>query len=476
MSIDIILTQAIFGMGNQNHEHVHRNNEFHIQPMGIDQLKMEQVAGGVLGTTLSSIAEVSGGISANPRGTVSVEGGWNQRRGIGLLRFQVSQNALESSELSVLGYLVGGGATVEGVMGETMFVPVRTYSSLTRNVPDLHGLPMAKTVVESSAQFLMGDPNQIKDLKSVRPMDFGNEALGYASMEAEGRSDYSGSISGDLSNNVSMSKTHNLNPTHFSKELIKLAISSSGTVDHGSLEMGIGDGLSDFGMSEAALSDNPFMMAMMYGTGHASMKGFMGYSVEEICNVFTTFPSVLNLTLLESSNFAEDNTLLTTQAYGTAGFAEIISTELAFVTVHLLITCGLASFCFTGTNNPTDFDGLMGDSDGVVIIPGAAMSVINHDPDTINKVERFMRELKTHFFKKYTSPYMHERTVINIEVNAFMFGETTVAIAFNGDMDSTKQYTNATYMINRTSINIAGTEMGLLQSKNYLDNIKSFLE
>jgi len=118
----------------------------------------------------------------------------------------------------------------------------------------------------------------------------------------------------------------------------------------------------------------------------------------------------------------------------------------------------------------------MGDADGVVIIPGAAMSVINHDPDTINKVERFMRELKTHFFKKYTSPYMHERTVINIEVNAFMFGETTVAIAFNGDMDSTKQYTNATYMINRTSINIAGTEMGLLQSKNYLDNIKSFLE
>lgn len=475
MSTEIVLTQAIFGMGNQNHEHVHRNNEFHVDSMGIDQIRMEQDAGGVLGTTINSIAEMSGGISASPRGNVVVEEGWNQRRGIGLLRFQVTQNALESSELSILGYLVGGSASVEGIDDATMFVPVRTFSSLSRNVPDFNGLPFTKTVIESSTQFLMGDPNQIKDLKTVRPMDFGNEALGYLSAEADGREDYSGAISGELKNTVGMSKTQNLNPTHFSKELLKLAINSADIHNHGNLEMSISDGLSDYGMAEDGVSDNPFMMAMMYATGHTSMKGFCGYSVGEISGVFSTFADVLNLSLLQTTNFAEDNTLLTSEAYGTAQLAEIIASELAFITVHLLINRGLASFNFSGTNNPTDFDGIMGDEDGIVVIPGEAMSVLNNDPDPINKVEAFMRDIKTHFFKKYTSPYMHKRTIMNIEVNAYMFGETTVAIAFNGDIANNKQYTNATYMINRTSINIAGSEIGLSQSKNYLANIKDFL-
>ena len=61
---------------------------------------------------------------------------------------------------------------------------------------------------------------------------------------------------------------------------------------------------------------------------------------------------------------------------------------------------------------------------------------------------------------------------MNVEVDSHMVGETTVAICFNGDLSTTKQFTNATYCINRTSTNISGTDVGLSSAKNYLRNIK----
>lgn len=472
---EITLIQAVFGMGNQNHEHVHRHNEMNIGSQHVDMLKMEQHAGGVTPSTLNDVAAMIGNLSTVPRGGVSVEDGWGIRRGIGLLRFSVVQNALHSSELSVVGYLTGGGASVEGILSETIFVPVRSWSTLSTSISDYEGLPTTKTVIEASTQFLMGDPYQIKNMKSLRPLDIGNEALGYLACENEGRQDsYDGTATANLSNTVTVSKTQNLNPTHFTKQLLSLATNASAAQEHGSLEMGIADGLAEYGISEMGISDNPFFQAMMFGTGMHSMQGFGGYSVGEISQVFVTFPDVLKLDLLETTGFGEDNNLLTSEMYGTASPFEIIASELAYVTVHLLLNCGLTSLNFSATNNPMDFDGLMGSDDGIVVITGEVMSVLNADRDVINKVERFKQELKTHFFKKYTPAYTHQKTIINVEVNAFMFGETTVAIALNGEMATIKQYTNATYMINRTSTNISSNENGLTEAKHYLTNIKEY--
>lgn len=474
---EITLIQAIFGMGNQNHEHVHRHNEMHIGSQHIDELKMEQHGGGITASTLGNIASQIGNLSTMPRGIVSVEDGWNVRRGIALLRFAVTSNALHSSELSVVGYLTGGGASTEGILPNTMFVPVRSWSALTTSVSDIDGFPTSKTVIEESSQFLMGDPNQIKDMKSLRPLDIGNEALGYLACENEGRgSSFDGTVTSNLTNTVTVSKTQNLNPTYFTRELLRLATSAYAAAEHGSLEMGIAEGLDSFGIGEMGISENPFFQAMMFGTGSPTMRGFSGYSVGEISQVFTTLPDVLNLDLLEVSNFGEDNTLLTTDGYGSATMFEIIASELAFSTVHLLLACGLASLHFSGTNNPMDFSGVVGSEDGIEIVVGEGMSVLNHDPAIINKVERFKQELKTHFFKKYSPAYAHMRTIINVEVNSFMFGETTVAISLNGDMTQIKQFTNATYMLNRTSTNISNNDVGLQEAKNYLTNVKDFFD
>lgn len=471
--MDITLTQAVFGMGNQNHDHVHRHNTMNLDSMALDTLKMEQHSGGIMASTLNDMASMAGGLSPQPQGMVNVEGGWNQRRGIGMMRFNVTQNALLAQELSVVGYLVGGQADVNGVSSDTIFVPVRAWTTLAQNVAGADGFPVTKTVVESSHQFLMGDPDQIKDLKSVRPLDIGNEALGFLACENEGQGDrFVGTVGTDLKTTMVVSKTQNLNPTHHSRELLRLATSAGAAAEYGSLEMGIADGLAGQGIGEIGVTDNPFFATMMFGTGAHSMMGFHGFSVGEINSVFINFGEVLNLNLLETSNFAADNNLAVSEAYGTGRAHEIIASELAFLTVHLLLQCGLASLHFSGTNNPMDFNGLVGSDDGVVILPGEAMSVLNHDDFVANRVEMFKDLLKTHFFRKYTSVYAHQKTIMNVEVDSFMFGETTVAICFNGEMHTTKQYTNATYCINRTSTNISGSDIGLSAAKSYLTNIK----
>jgi hypothetical protein len=469
----ITLTQAIFGMGNQNHDHVHRHNTMNINSMALDELMMEQHHGGIRGSTLNAVAAMSGGLSAQPQGFVTIEDSWNIRRGIGLLRFTVQSNALMEQELSVVGYLTGGSASIEGITPDTMFVPVRAWTTLSRNIAGTDGFPMTKTVVESSHQFLMGDPNMVKDLRSMRPIDVGNEALGFLAMENEGRGErYDGTVGTDLRTTLVVSKTQNLNPTHHTRELLRLAVGAGADAEFGGLEMGIADGLANQGMGEIGITENPFFATMMFSTGGYSMAGFQGFSVGEINSVFMNFSDVLNLTMLEANNFGADTNLATSEAYGSANPHELMATELAMLTVHLLLSSGLASFHFSATNNPMDFNGLVGSDEGVVVIPGEAMSVLNHDDHVINRVEQFCESLKTHFFAKYTSVYAHQKTIMNVEVDSHMFGETTVAICFNGEMAFIKQFTNATYMINRTSTNIAGSDIGLSTSKNYLRNIK----
>lgn len=471
--MEITLIQAVFGMGNQNHDHVHRHNTMNIDSMALDTLMMEQHQGGVMGSTLNNVAAMAGGLSPQPQGMVSIEDGFNHRRGIGLLRFTVAENALIQQELSVVGYLVGGQASVEGVSPDTLFVPVRAWTTLTQNIAGLDGFPTTKTIVESSHQFLMGDPDQIKDLKSMRPLDIGNEALGFLACENEGQGDrYGGTVGTDLKTTMVVSKTQNLNPTHHSRELLRLAVGAGVAINHGSLEMGIADGLAEPGLGEIGVTENPFFATMMFSTGTHSMMGFTGFSLGEIHGVFANFQQVLNLNLLKSTNFAEDDTLATSTAYGSASPHEIFASELAFLTVHLLLQSGLASFHFSATNNPMDFNGLVGSEDGVVVIPGEAMSLLTHDDYVQNRVESFINALKTHFFQKYTSVYAHQKTVMNVEVDSFMFGETTVAICFNGELQFTKQFTNATYCINRTSTNISGSDIGLATAKHYLTNIK----
>lgn len=472
------LTRAVFGLGNQNHAHVHRHNTMNINSMDIDKLRYEQMAGGIMPSTINQIAQSSGELTARPQGYVSLEEGYNVRRGIALLNFMVESNATQQSELAVVGYLVGGNYTEEGVDGGTLFVPVRCWTTLTTNTHDGDGFPMVKTIIDSSQQFLMGDPHQQRDLKAVRPIDIGSEALGFEVTNQDGSSAlYSGTAGSDLRNNVLVSKTQNLNPTHHTRELLRLATVAGNQMGMGQgLELAIADGLVGESIGEISATENPFFHTMMFQTGTHQLAGFQGFSIAEINSVFENLPDVMSTQMLNVTRFADDDALLNSTEYGSANMHETIATELAMCTVHLLLQSGLMSLYFSATNNPNDFDGVISTESGVAFLQGQAMSVLDGDVYVANRVENFKQLISAHFFSKYSGPYAHLRNVMSVEVDCHLFGEIAVTIFFNGDPSNAKRYVNASYYINRTSSAISGTETGLLEAKNFLTNIKEHFQ
>lgn len=462
-------------MGNALHTHVHRNNTLDIDSGHIDQMKMEQYNGGVVQSTINNVANASGGLSTRPLGYVNVEDGWNLRRGIGMMSFQVTQNALVETELSILGYLVGGQATTEGISADTIFVPVRSWETSTRNVQDQFGLPTPATVISDSSQFLLQDALGSKSLKSLRPLDIANETLGFLACEQEGvEASYGGTINSDLSKGVLVSKTNNLDPTHHAKQLIQLSTTTIDQQSSGMLENSLADGMNSPGLGEVGVTDNAFFKTMLGTLGTWNTSGFSGWSIGEICSVFESFPDVLNLSLLNESNFGIVDNLANTNEYGGANYHEVLASELAFLTVHLLMSCGLTHLEFSATNNPHDFGGLEGSDDGVMFIPGPCGSVVDNDPNAINRVQRFEQLIKNHFFAKLNTGFQHNSTIVNVEVECSIFGEIKVKLFLNGDPSNTRTWANAAYLINRTSSNITTNENGLQSAKNFVENIKSF--
>lgn len=471
------LEQVVFGIGNAQHAHVHRHNQLHLDNMDVDKLRHEQEMGGVLPKTLHDISMGSGQLSAQPQGYVSVEDGMNTRRGICLAKFNIYSNASESSQMAIVFFMVGGNSSAEnGLDGTTRLLPVRCWSTLTTQSNDGEGYPTVRQAVESTHQFLLGDPYGKKDMAAVRPYDVASAALGHAVTAGDGSTNnYCGVANSDIGNQMLMSKTQNLNPTHYSKELLKLAVLTGDDVSkNGSdLAWSIGDHMTSSTMSEISAHDNPFMQTMMSVLSVHSLGNFRGWSIDEMVEVWDNFIDVCNIENLDVGRFAADDTTLTTSDYGRANQHEIIASEAAMMCVHLLLARGLMSYTFSATNNPSDFDSPDADG-GVSFSPGASMSVLDNDVGLYNRTEQFNREFTDAFFAKYTGPYAHLRTIINLHMECHMFGETKVTISFGSDYHLAKTFSNATYYINHSSSSIAGTENGLLESKNYITNIKDY--
>lgn len=477
--ITTILQQALFGIGTAQHDHVHRHNTLHLENLEIDKLRHEQENGGILPRTLNDIAMNSGQLCAQPQGFVSVEDGMNQRRGICLLKFQIYSNAAEASDMSVVCYLVGGNSSAEnGLDGATRLQPVRCWSTLTSQTNDSNGYPAVRQVVDTTHQFLLGDPYGAKEMAAVRPYDVASAALGYAVTDGDGSvQNYCGVANSDLTNQLLMSKTQNLNPTHYSKELLKLAVQTGDEVSHNGQDLAwaIGDYMTASSLNEISPHDNPFMQTMMSVLSVHSLAQFRGWSVDEMVEVWPNFLDVLNLDNMDVTRFAVDDTTLTTSDYGRAKQDEIIASEAAMMCVHQLLAAGLMSYKFSATNNPTEFDGVTGDEGGgVSFSPGQAMSVLDNDTNMEGRVETFNRQFTDAFYAKYTGPYAHLRTLINLSMECHMFGETRVTISFGGEYHNAKTFSNATYYINHSSSSISGTETGLTESRNYLHNIKEY--
>lgn len=472
--ITINLNRVVLGIGNPNHEHVHRHNILSPSTMHIDQLMTEQRAGGIRESTLNAISGMAGGLTVQPQGYVAIEDTYNQRRGLCMLEFVTESNALRSTKLVILGYLVGGEPREIGIDPATRFQPVRCWEVDTTNKTDFNGMPTVMQSITNSHQFLQGHPDRRINQKAMRPVDIGNEVLGYVATESENAADgYTGNVMADLNKGIIVSKTQNLDTTHHAKQLMKIAGNAITANDYGmDLHESIAETIYDGSMNEASITRNPFFMAMAQHTGMWNQAGFNGFSLGEIANVFVNFTDVMNMELIDNAPDMVDNIGLS-DAYGTTTLAETAAQELAALCADLAVRNGVSYCEFSATNNPNEFGGMM-EEDGVAIINGPWMVLIDQDQYAINRVEAFKRNFKNRFYTKYNTGYSHDSTIVNVEVTCALFGETSVRVFFNGDESTARRHTAATYYLSRTSSNIAGSDASITESVKFLNNIREY--
>jgi len=321
----------------------------------------------------------------------------------------------------------------------------------------------------------MGDPLEEQKLRAMRPQDIGNEVLGYISTEEENRQGgYTGNVAADLSKTVLVSKTQNLDTTHHAKQLLKIAGNVLHDQDFGmAVQDSVAGTLYSNTMQESLLSENPFFKAMSVATGTWSWVGFQGFKLGEIAEVFENFTQVMNIDLLDEDRFPVIDETMFSTAYGATNMVETTAQEVAMLTVDVLIRAGLTHVVFAATNNSQEFNGTMSE-DGVEMVTGEWMSIVERDPYSINRLERFKQMFKDKFFTKFNTGYQHSNTIVSVKATCNLFGETSVEVFFNGDQATCQRYVNATYYLARTSSNIAGTDAGVADSVNFLNNLREY--
>ncbi|UYE93448.1 hypothetical protein [Shewanella phage FishSpeaker] len=478
MSSTLQLTEVIVGIGNPVHAHVRRHNEINADSTTLDALISEQMNGGMTPSTLNEFSILSGGLSTTPQGNIEISDGWNIRRGLAMLRFVVSTNAINQEELVILGYLVGGEVSFEGLDPNTVFVPVRSWSILMTNRQDLNtGLPYTQTTINDSQQFLLGTD---KNLVTNRPIDvLNNMGVMCANVDmGMPLTSYTGMSSQDLkSSGILMSKTKNLDPTHCSRAILGSTIRAmAGSMESGNdRDVFIGDlfeKATGYDVVEQNTLQNAFLSVMNASLGGMNFHGFNGYTFGEIAGVFENLADVLNLNILAQS-FEDPNWLMTTSEYGSSSYSERIATEVAVMAAHALVRSGLTFVEFLASNNATEIGGLNSEN-GLMYHMGAAMPLLNNETNLAGRVETFKEELARSFFARYRSDI---RGGFSISINAkcYVFGETSVTVVIDGKPETERTFTNATYKLNLTSTNISENHKAINSTINMLNNIQSYL-
>lgn len=469
----IQLTQVKMGIANINHDQYHRTNrmDFSIE-MG-NKVAAERFNGGISAATISALGIAGGGLSHQHQGSVNVEGGWAQRRGLCMLKMNISQNTLVEEQMSVLGYLVGGSDSYMGIVpDDVLFVPVRSWTTSQSSGQDGNYMPQNRTIVSETSQFLMADPTLTRNLQSIRPVDTINYGFGKLNAEEESPgSTFTGTTGADLNRNgIVISKSNNLDPIVAATSLMNhSARVSRNYMGHDSLADNMATSLGN--LSETEVYAHPFLSMMMSALSMPSYAGFIGFSFGELRQVFDGFDRVI-LPNTARGGMAEgvDHRVMS-DAMGAVDYHEILANELAFISLHAMVDTGLVFLEFVASNNVSRMNIQNG---GIYFEGGIPASVLDNDPNLQRRKESFKNYIESTFFQKYAAGQMGRNTIVGVGVKMNIFGESEVEITLNGDEGQRRKKIFPSYTINRTSSNIAADELQSELANNYVGNLQDY--
>lgn len=468
---EIRLNQVMIGIGNNVHDQFHRSNRIDILEDLANRAAHERFSGGITPATIAQMGITGGGLAAQHSGLINVEGGWNQRRGLAMLRMTVVNNSLQEDTMSVLGYLSGGGMAMGSMVpDDVLFIPVRSWTMSTSATQDVQYMPTTSRMITETSQFLMADPEMIRQLRTIRPVDVITHGFGSVAAEEEDSNiPYAGSTNADLNHNgVIVSKGSNLDPlTNAQTIMTHAARVSRQQVSHNLLSENMA--MSMGGISEQEIFEHPFLSLMMSALGMPSYQGFIGFTFGELRQVFQGFDTaVLPAT---DRNIEAHNHQLDSDAMGEVSYHEKIANELAFICMHAMIDVGLVFLEFAASNTSSNMGILNGD---IYFNPGIPAGVLPNDPNLQNRVESLKDYISSTFFQKYAVKALGNSTPMEVAVKMNLFGECVVDIVLNGDYANSKKKVFPSYTINRASSNLATDEAQESMAMQYVDNLKNY--
>lgn len=470
---EIILNQVLVGIGNQQHEQVHRNHKLDIDNNLVDKAYNERMSGGISATTIRELGIHTGSIGANHSGVVRIEDGWNSRRGLMMLQMTVRTDALMESKMTVLGYLTGGGLAVLDMLPDNVvFVPVRSWELRSSSTLDRHARTTVKEEMSESSQFLMGDPSLIEELRSIRPADVLNHAFGQQENDENTPDrDFAGVTSANLNEQgVNISKSANLDVYTNATQLWNFASRLSKNKHHVNV-LSENMASSIGGVSEHEYFSHPFLSMMMACTGMQNYRGFQGWTIGELRNVFAGFDACIPPGGFTGKSTEDAGILGSTSAMGGADYHERIANELAFLTMHSLLDNGLIGLDFLASNNVSKNQVNTG---SIYFTNGIPASIFANDHRLNDRAESFRDYLESSFFQKYAIQKWGRGMAVQIRVKAKVFGETEVEIVLDGDESNPIKKSFPSYCINRTSPDITNTETQTSLVSNYMENINEY--
>lgn len=479
------LVRARFGLANIYHNQVNRVQTSSLESQDVDLLNTSKIKGRVSNALLHEVGVRAGGVSATADGYAFIEDGWDApRRGLAMLEFEIESVGNVEQKLSILGYLAGGAPSVgQGISGDVMFVPVRRW--LVNKQLDMlsTGLMKAKSDLLDASQILINNPNSPTGSHSIRPTDIIDGASGMVGDDVQDRylnggedNQYVGTSTSILAHSGAVfSKARNQSPGEYAKQLLKSSLKACDSLTTSSDPYGaIGDACADPALSETQFPADPFFKIMRASIGMSGMAGFQGFSIEQINYVFDNLQDVMDINACDTDRMELEDYRITTNELGSSNYNELLMAELKSLAQFILVESELGYLDIAATNNIGGSQYVVNGMPVQFVVGDAGLLVDGLEGSLEERVENAKELFLSHFFLKYASPYVHDRTLISFRMTMRLFGQTSIELFTNGDETNKRSHVFPTFATNRDDLTLASKESAVLTGHGFYNNLKNY--
>lgn len=480
------MTEAVFGVGNNQHDHYSRTSMMNISPTGVDELFVSKMNNGfVPPSIIENVARDSAGITTQSSGVSYIENGWGVSRGICKLKFTTRCTAESEQHVIMVCYLYGGSVNAEaGITPDTMIVPVKSWIIDLANRTDHQGLPAVFAQYHEGMNILLDDPTEMtgRGMVTLRPQDIVTSAqiAAYASMENGGMpvnpTDMAPGNAMLRNRGTLVSGSTNDSTVRHSAKLLEAAVryghnkSQNGYDDMGALN----DAASSQTLREIGIDANPVFSYIQACFGKTYMSGFSGWSVGELTSMFPELgkPGFAKVEMLDMSRFTALDRRLDCKNFGTSSPSELFATELHHIMLSELFQRKLSRVKFSVTNNvPNDQRHLA--VNGVLFVVGEFMPLADEDLQAPMNVEYFKQSIISQFYSRFDPNNSgYPSNIVSFVVDSDLISETNITVYLNGDNDNGVMYSYASFGSNRDNLNLDSASVATTVAVNMFNNLR----